>query len=70
MNLPAGAKLKAYLKDGTSDALSAVKDFSNIVCSLAKLESVDLLSGEVTPDMVQTVCRGTVILFPLKEIQL
>ena len=68
MNLPAGAKLKAYLKDGTSEAIVAAKDFANIICSLARLETIEPLSGEITPDMVQTVCRGTVILLPLKGV--
>ena len=68
MNLPAGAKLKAYLKDGSKEALTAAKDFANIICSLARLETIEPLNSEITPDMVQTVCRGTVILLPLKGV--
>ncbi|MCQ2741079.1 MAG: valine--tRNA ligase [Alphaproteobacteria bacterium] len=68
MNLPAGAKLKAYLKDGSKEALTATKDFANIICSLARLETIEPLNSEITPDMVQTVCRGTVILLPLKGV--
>lgn len=68
MNLPAGAKLKAYLKEASTDILSYAKDFSSIICSLARLDSIDILQGEITPDMVQTVCQGTIILLPLKGI--
>ena len=68
MNLPAGARLKAYLKDAATETAAFAKDFANIICSLARLESIEPLHGDITPDMVQTVCRGTVILLPLKGV--
>ena len=68
MNLPAGAKLKAYLKDASANVESYISEFSNIICSLARLDNIEILQSEVTPDMVQTVCQGTVILLPLKGI--
>lgn len=68
MNLPAGAKLKAYLKEAPAEVSGYINEFANIICSLARLESIELLQGDVTPDMVQTVCRGTVILLPLKGV--
>ncbi|MBE6453811.1 MAG: valine--tRNA ligase [Alphaproteobacteria bacterium] len=68
MNLPAGAKLKAYLKDASDNVASYISEFNNIICSLARLDSIEILNSDITPDMVQTVCQGTVILLPLKGI--
>ena len=68
MNLPASTKLKAYVKDSSLDVSSYVKEFANIICSLARLESIDELSVEITPDMVQTVSGSTTILLPLKGV--
>ena len=68
MNLPAGAKLKALLKDASAEVVAYAKDFAGIICSLARLESIDVLHDAVTPDMVQTVCRGAAILLPLKGV--
>ena len=68
MNLPAGAKLKALLKDASAEVVAYARDFAGIICSLARLESIDVLHDAVTPDMVQTVCRGAAILLPLKGV--
>ncbi len=68
MNLPAGAKLKALLKDASKEVSVYAKEFANIICSLARLESIEELQGDITPDMIQTVCSGAVILLPLKGI--
>ena len=68
MNLPASAKLKAYIKDSSTDVSSYVKEFSNIICSLSRLDSIEELNGTITPDMVQTVSGSTTILLPLKGV--
>ena len=68
MNLPAGARLKVYLKDASAQTLGYAREFAGIICSLARLESIEELHGEVTPDMVQTVCRDAAILLPLKGV--
>ena len=68
MNLPAGAKLKAFVKDNDAKITAHIKDFANIICSLARLESIEMLNGEITADMVQTVCQTSTILLPLKGV--
>ena len=35
---------------------------------MARLDTIELLQGEVTPDMVQTVCQSSTILLPLKGV--
>ncbi len=68
MNLPAGAKLKAYVKDASATELLHIKDFANIICSLARLENIEALSGVASSDMVQTVSGSLTILIPLKGV--
>lgn len=68
MNLPAGAKLTAYLQGCTEQSVANLQHFNDIICSLARLEKAEVYNGEVTPDMVQTVCKESTILIPLKGV--
>ena len=68
MNLPAGAKLTAYLQGCSEQSVADLQQFNDIICSLARLEKAEVYSGEITPDMVQTVCRESSILIPLKGV--
>ncbi len=69
MNLPAGAKLHAFVKDAAAETLSVVERQKALICKLARLEELDALGNrEVTKDMVQTVSRETAILIPLKGV--
>lgn len=69
MNLPAGAKLHAFVKDAEAETLSVVERQKALICKLARLEELDALGNrEVTKDMVQTVSREAAILIPLKGV--
>ena len=69
MNLPAGAKLHAFVKDAAAETLSVVERQKALICKLARLEELDALDNrEVTKDMVQTVSREAAILIPLKGV--
>ena len=69
MNLPAGAKLHAFVKDAAAETLTAVERQNALICKLARLEELDALGNrEVTKDMVQTVSREAAILIPLKGV--
>ena len=68
MNLPAGAKLNVFLKDANLQSQQNLKEFKTIVCSLARLDNLDILQGEITSDMVQSVFRETSVLLPLKGV--
>lgn len=69
MNLPAGAKLHAFVKDAAAETLSVVERQKALICKLARLEELDALGNrEITKDMVQTVSRETAILIPLKGV--
>ncbi len=70
MNLPAGAKLTAFLKGANRKAEANLKTFNQIICSLARLEKLEIFAddAEVTKDMVQNVFREAVLLLPLKGV--
>ena len=68
MNLPAGARLNVFLKDANLQSQQNLKEFKTIVCSLARLDNLDILQGEITSDMVQSVFRETSVLLPLKGV--
>ena len=68
MNLPAGAKLSIFLKDASEQSKDYLSKMNNIICSLARLEMIDVFAGEITPDMVQSVFKECEILMPLKGI--
>ena len=69
MNLPAGAKLHAYVKDASAVTLTTIERQKTLICKLARLEKLDALGNcDVTKDMVQTVSREAAILIPLKGV--
>ena len=70
MNLPASAKLHVYLKNMSSDSAAYLQDMQTLVCSLARLENVELFADgqEITKDMVQNVFKEGVLLLPLKGV--
>lgn len=69
MNLPAGAKLHAFVKAAAAETLSVVERQKTLICKLARLEELDALGNrEITKDMVQTVSREAAILIPLKGV--
>ena len=68
MNLPASAKPVVYLKDAGSQSAEYVSRFNKIICSLARLEKLEVYTDEVTSDMAQSVFRECTLLMPLKGV--
>ncbi|MBQ8870861.1 MAG: valine--tRNA ligase [Alphaproteobacteria bacterium] len=70
MNLPATAKLDVYLKDMSQTSISYLPQMEKIVCSLARLEKIEVFENgqEISKDMVQSVFREGLILIPLKGV--
>ena len=68
MNLPAGAKLSAYVMASAAD-LDIIAKQNALICNLARLENLQALNDlPVSKDMVQTVSREATILIPLKGV--
>lgn len=70
MNLPVAAKLHIFLKDADAKSCANIKNFSNIICSMARLDNIECFAknGEITPDMVSSVFKEATILLPLKGV--
>ena len=68
MNLPAGAKLTAYIKASDED-IAIINKQQKMICTLARLDAVGPLANkEITQDMAQTASREAVIYIPLKGV--
>ncbi|MCQ2734773.1 MAG: valine--tRNA ligase [Alphaproteobacteria bacterium] len=68
MNLPAAAKLTAYVKSSNED-LALISKQQKMICTLARLETVESLANkEITQDMAQTASHEAVIYIPLKGV--
>lgn len=68
MNLPAGAKLTAYVKASDED-IAIINKQQKMICTLARLDAVGPLANkEITQDMAQTASREAVIYIPLKGV--
>ena len=68
MNIPANAKPIVYLKGANAASIKHIEQYQKIVCSLARLEDLSSYEGEISPDMVQSVFRESVLLMPLKGV--
>lgn len=69
MNLPASAKLCAYVKDLNNESAKVISNQNKLICTLARLSEISPLGDtEISKDMVQTVCRDSTILIPLKGV--
>ena len=65
LNLPAGTKLTMFLDGLKQNHLDETKQ---MVLSLARLENIELLTTEVSKDMVQGAFSGGVFFIPLKGV--
>jgi len=68
MNLPASAKLTVYLKDASTVSKQNIENLKEIICSLARLETISSYDGDISADMAQSVFKEAVLLLPLKGI--
>ncbi|MBR4106672.1 MAG: valine--tRNA ligase [Alphaproteobacteria bacterium] len=67
MNLPAGAKLKAYLQ-GAKESQHYLADMAKVICALARLEFLQISEEEATKDMVKVVTSDGVVLLSLQGV--
>lgn len=68
MNLPASAKPVVYMKGGSCQSVNNMNYCKRIICTLARLENIDVMSCEVSNDMVQEVFKEAVLYLPLKGV--
>lgn len=68
MNVPAGAKVPMYLKDAGEKASEYLATNMDVILRLARLESAEMLSGDVPKGAVQDVIDEATIILPVADV--
>lgn len=67
MNVPASAKIAMLVKDASAETSARLKTYEEILCRMARLESVALTS-EAPKGSIQTVVGEATLILPIAEI--
>lgn len=67
MNVPAGAKVPMYLKDAREQAVGYLTTNQDVILRLARLESAEVLSGDVPKGAVQDVIDEATIILSIAD---
>jgi len=68
MNVPAGAKVPMYLKDAGEQAVGYLTTNQDVILRLARLESAEVLTGDVPKGAVQDVIDEATIILPIADV--
>ncbi len=68
MNVPPSAKIPMFLKDPGANAAAFLNAHRELVSRLARLESAEVLEGDVPKGAVQDVIDDTTIVLPIAEV--
>ncbi|MHA1598985.1 MAG: valine--tRNA ligase [Alphaproteobacteria bacterium] len=68
MNVNPGAKIPMLLKDADADTEARLQTHKGLVCTLARLQSAEVLSGDVPKGAVQDVIDEATFVLPLSDI--
>lgn len=67
MNVPAGAKIALLIKDASEQTQKRVQDYMDVLCRMARLESVDFVS-DAPKGSIQTVVGEATFILPIADI--
>ena len=67
MNVPPGAKIPLILKDACERAQSCLVNHADLLKRVARLSSLELLSGDVPAGSVQDVIDEAILILPISE---
>jgi valyl-tRNA synthetase len=67
MNVPAAAKVRLLVKDASDKTAGRLKSYDEVLCRMARLESV-ALSNDVPKGSIQTVLGEATLILPIAEI--
>ena len=67
MNVPPGAKIPLILKDAGERAQSCLVNHADLLKRVARLSSLELLSGDVPAGSVQDVIDEAILILPISE---
>jgi valyl-tRNA synthetase len=68
MNVPPGAKIPLLLKDPDEGARARIERHGDLVSTVARLSSVEILTGEAPKGCVQDVVDGLSVLLPIGDV--
>ncbi|AEP09482.1 valine--tRNA ligase [Micavibrio aeruginosavorus] len=69
MNVPAGAKIRLLVKDANAGTQASLKSYDDVLKRMARLETVDLFSGQSVPaGSIQTVVNEATLIMPIADI--
>ncbi len=68
MNVPAAAKIRLLVKDASVVTQQRLKTYDDLIKRMARLETVDLVSGELPKGSVQTILGEAVLALPIADI--
>ncbi len=67
MNVPAGAKIRLLVKDASEQTQERLKTYDEILCRMARLESVET-TADVAAGAIQTVVDEATLILPIADI--
>ncbi len=68
MNVPGGAKIKLLVKDACEHTQEGLKAYDGIIKQMARLESIEMLDGDVPKGSIQTLVDQTMLILPIADI--
>ncbi len=68
MNVPAAAKIKLLVKDACDHTQEGLKAYDAIIRQMARLESIEMLEGDVPKGSIQTLVDQTMLIMPIADI--
>ncbi|GJL84700.1 MAG: valine--tRNA ligase [Micavibrio sp.] len=68
MNVPAAAKIKLLVKDACAHTQEGLKAYDAIIKQMARLESIEMLDGDVPKGSIQTLVDQTMLILPIADI--
>lgn len=67
MNVPAGSKIRLLVKDASEQTQTRLKTYDEILCRMARLESVET-TNDVAKGAIQTVVDEATLILPIADI--
>ncbi len=68
MNVPAGAKIDLIVQDANDQTQSRLKTYEAVLKQMARLSSIELLTGKVPPRSLKTIVDEATIILPIADL--
>jgi valyl-tRNA synthetase len=68
MNVPAGAKITLLVKDASAKTRQRLQDYNEILCRMARLSEVKLITDAAPKGSIQTVLDEATLAMPIADI--